>query len=298
MMNNNFMIQGIIIKGVGGNYYVDTDGGIIECRARGLFRNQNIKPLVGDYVLIRLTEEDNRCGYIEEIQERKNEMKRPPVSNIDQIIIVFAVKNPEPSFLLLDKLLIASEINNLNPIICFNKVDLVDENCISKYKGIYKNTGYKMIFTSMYNSDLLNEFEDILKDKVTLFSGPSGVGKSSLMNTIDNGFELKTGEISDKLKRGKHTTRHAEIYKLGFGGFVVDTPGFSSFDINEIEFDELTGFYPEIKKYSDNCRFSNCIHNKEPNCGVKKAVEDEQISDIRYKNYIKLLEEIKSNKPY
>lgn len=292
------MIQGIIIKGVGGNYYVDTDGGIIECRARGLFRNQNIKPLVGDYVLIRLTEEDNRCGYIEEIQERKNEMKRPPVSNIDQIIIVFAVKNPEPSFLLLDKLLIASEINNLNPIICFNKVDLVDEICISKYKEIYKNTGYKMIFTSMYNGNLLNEFEDILKDKVTLFSGPSGVGKSSLMNTIDNGFELKTGEISDKLKRGKHTTRHAEIYKLGFGGFVVDTPGFSSFDINEIESDELTDFYPDIKKYSSDCRFNNCIHNKEPNCGVKKAVEDKQISDIRYNNYIKLFEEIKSNKPY
>ncbi len=292
------MIQGIIIRGVGGNYYVDTDKGIIECRARGLFRNQNIKPLVGDYVLIRLTEEDNSCGYIEEIMERKNEMKRPSVSNIDQIIIVFAVKNPEPSFLLLDKLLIASEINNLNPIICFNKCDLVDEECISKYKEIYKNTGYKIIFTSMYNKNLLDELIDILKDKVTLFSGPSGVGKSSLMNLIDNGFKLKTGEISDKLKRGKHTTRHAEIYKLNFGGFAVDTPGFSSFDVNEIDFDELTDFYPEIKAHSENCRFNNCIHDKEPSCGVKKALEDKEISEIRYNNYIKLLYEIKSNKPY
>ena len=292
------MIQGIIIRGVGGNYYVDTKDGIIECRARGLFRNQNIKPLVGDYVLIRLTEEDNKCGYIEEILERKNEMKRPPVSNVDQIIIVFAVKNPEPSFLLLDKLLIASEMNNLNPIICFNKVDLVDEECIARYKEIYKNTGYKMIFTSKYNDDLLSEFEDILRDKVTLFSGPSGVGKSSLMNQIDSGFELKTGEISDKLKRGKHTTRHAEIYKLGFGGFAVDTPGFSSFDINEIEYNKLTNYYPEIKKYSDDCRFNNCIHHKEPNCGVKNAVENEEISETRYNNYIKLLEEIKSNKLY
>ncbi len=292
------MIQGIIIRGVGGNYYVDTDKGIIECRARGLFRNQNIKPLVGDYVLIRLTEEDNSCGYIEEIMERKNEMKRPSVSNIDQIIIVFAVKNPEPSFLLLDKLLIASEINNLNPIICFNKCDLVDEKCISKYKEIYKNTGYKIIFTSMYNKNLLDELIDILKDKVTLFSGPSGVGKSSLMNSIDNGFKLKTGEISDKLKRGKHTTRHAEIYKLNFGGFAVDTPGFSSFDVNEIDFDELTDFYPEIKAHSENCRFNNCIHDKEPSCGVKKAVENKEISEIRYNNYIKLLYEIKSNKPY
>lgn len=289
------MIQGIIIRGVGGNYYVDTDNGLIECRARGLFRNQNIKPLVGDKVLIRLTEEDNRYGYIEEIQERKNEMKRPLVANIDQIIIVFAVKNPEPSFLLLDKLLIAAEINNLKPIICFNKADLVDESYLEILKAIFLNTDYRVIFTSKYNSELLEGFEDILKDKITLFSGPSGVGKSSLMNAIDSGFELKTGEISEKLKRGKHTTRHAEIYKLSFGGFVVDTPGFSSFDINdEIEFDQLTDFYPEIKRYSDDCRFSNCIHNKEPNCAVKKAVENKEISEIRYNNYIKLLEEIKS----
>jgi len=131
-----------------------------------------------------------------------------------------------------------------------------------------------------------------------LFSGPSGVGKSSLMNAIDNGFELKTGEISEKLKRGKHTTRHAEIYKLSFGGFVVDTPGFSSFDVDEIQFDELTEFYPEIKNYSGDCRFNNCIHNKEPNCGVKNAVEEKLISQVRYNNYIKLLEEIKSIKLY
>ena len=288
------MIQGIIIRGVGGNYYVDTDNGLIECRARGLFRNQNIKPLVGDRVLIRLTEENNKYGYIEEIQERKNEMKRPLVANIDQIIIVFAVKNPEPSFLLLDKLLIASEINNLKPIICFNKADLVDNSYLEKFKCIFLNTNYKVIFTSKYNTQLLEGFEDILKDKVTLFAGPSGVGKSSLMNAIDSGFELKTGEISEKLKRGKHTTRHAEIYKLSFGGFVVDTPGFSSFDINEIEFDELTDFYPEIKIFSDDCKFSNCVHNKEPNCAVKKAVENKEISEIRYNNYIKILEEIKS----
>lgn len=291
-------MQGVIIRGVGGNYYVDTNEGIIECRARGLFRNQNIKPLVGDKVKIRLTEENKNNGYIEEILKRKNEMKRPAVSNIDQIIIVFAVKNPEPSFLLLDKLLIASEINNLEPIICFNKCDLIDEKDISKYREIYKSTGYRIIFTSRYNSNLLNDFKDLLRDKVSLFSGPSGVGKSSLMNAIDSGFELKTGEISEKLKRGKHTTRHAEIYKLNFGGFAVDTPGFSSFDVNEVDFYELSDFYPEIMEHSGNCKFNNCIHDKEPGCAVKKAVENKEISETRYNNYIKLLYEIKSNRAY
>lgn len=291
-------MQGVIIRGVGGNYYVDTNDGLIECRARGLFRNQNIKPLVGDRVIIRLTEENKSSGYIEEILERKNEMKRPLVSNIDQIIIVFAVKNPEPSFLLLDKLLIASEINNLKPIICFNKCDLVDEEYVLKYIDIYKNTGYKMIFTSRFNSNLLSEFKELLTDKISLFSGPSGVGKSSLMNAIDNGFELKTGEISEKLKRGKHTTRHAEIYKLNFGGFAVDTPGFSSFDINELDYYELSDYYPEIREHSENCKFSNCIHDKEPSCAVKEAVKNKEISEIRYNNYIKLLYEIKSNKAY
>ncbi len=291
-------MQGVIIRGVGGNYYVDTNDGIIECRARGLFRNQNIKPLVGDRVVIRLTEENKKNGYIEEILDRKNEMKRPLVSNIDQIIIVFAVKNPEPSFLLLDKLLIASEINSLKPIICFNKCDLVDKDYVSKYIDIYKNTGYKMIFTSMYNDNLLSEFKELLTDKISLFSGPSGVGKSSLMNAIDNGFELKTGEISEKLKRGKHTTRHAEIYKLNFGGFAVDTPGFSSFDINEIDYHELSYYYPEIRENSENCKFNNCMHDKEPSCAVKEAVKNNEISEIRYNNYIKLLYEIKNNKVY
>lgn len=287
------MLEGVILKGVGGNYYVDTEEGIKECRARGLFRNQKIKPLVGDNVIIRLTNENVNSGYIEEIKNRKNEMKRPPVSNVDQIIIVFAITNPEPSFLLLDKLLIASELNNLNPVICFNKVDLANDETIKKYNKIYENTGYKIVFTSKSDKKLLHDFEEMLKDKITLFSGPSGVGKSSLMNAIDANFQLQTGEISDKLKRGKHTTRHAEIYKLGFGGFVVDTPGFSSFDIDEIGKERLTEYYPEIKKYSYECRFRDCVHDKEPDCMVKQAVEDGLISRIRYTNYLKILEELK-----
>lgn len=292
------MIEGIITKGVGGNYYVDIGNKIIECRARGLFRLKNIKPLVGDIVLIRITEEDENSGYIEEIKDRTNEIKRPTVANAQQLIIIFAVKNPEPSFLLLDKLLIAAEVNNLKPVICFNKADLADEEQKENILNILKNTGYKIIFTSKYNEDSLIELKNILKDKLNVFSGPSGVGKSSIMNAVQPDFILKTGEISEKLKRGKHTTRHAEIYKLSFGGYAVDTPGFSSFELEGIDEYDLKNYYPEIVKYDEGCKFLDCLHNKEPNCAIKEAVSNNLISQARYNNYIKLLEQIKSNKPY
>ena len=292
------MIEGIITKGVGGNYYVDIGNKIIECRARGLFRLKNIKPLVGDIVLIRITEEDENSGYIEEIKDRTNEIKRPPVANAQQLLIIFAVKNPEPSFLLLDKLLIAAEVNNLKPVICFNKADLADEEQKENILNILKNTGYKIIFTSKYNEDSLIELKNILKDKLNVFSGPSGVGKSSIMNAVQPDFILKTGEISEKLKRGKHTTRHAEIYKLSFGGYAVDTPGFSSFELEGIDEYNLKNYYPEIVKYDEGCKFLDCLHNKEPNCAIKEAVSNNLISQARYNNYIKLLEQIKSNKPY
>ncbi|MFA7549851.1 MAG: ribosome small subunit-dependent GTPase A [Sedimentibacter sp.] len=292
------MIEGIITKGVGGNYYVDIGHKIIECRARGLFRLKNIKPLVGDKVLIRITEEDEETGYIEEIKERTNEIKRPTVANAQQLLIIFAVKNPEPSFLLLDKLLIAAEVNNLKPVICFNKADLADEEQKENIRNILKNTGYKIIFTSKYNEDSLIELKNILKDKLNVFSGPSGVGKSSIMNAVQPDFILKTGEISEKLKRGKHTTRHAEIYKLSIGGYAVDTPGFSSFELEGIDEYSLKNYYPEIVKYDEECKFLDCLHYKEPNCAIKEAVNNNLISKERYNNYIKLLEQIKSNKPY
>ncbi len=292
------MIEGVIIKGVGGNYYVDTGNGLIECRARGLFRLKDIKPLVGDNVLIRLTEEDETSGYIEEIKKRTNEMVRPPVANVEQLLIFFAVTNPEPSFLLLDKLLIAAETNNLKPVICFNKSDLADEKLKKEFENIFINTGYKVIFTSKYNENSINELKSILKDNLSVFSGPSGVGKSSLMNAVQPDFKLETGEISEKLKRGKHTTRHAEIYKLSFGGYVVDTPGFSSFGLNGIGEFELKEYYPEIKKYDSGCRFMDCLHKKEPDCVIKDAVEEGNISKVRYNNYVKLLEEIQKNKLY
>lgn len=292
------MIEGIITKGVGGNYYVDIGSKIIECRARGLFRLKNIKPLVGDKVLIRITEEDEDMGYIEEIKERTSEIKRPPVANAQQLVIIFSVKNPEPSFILLDKLLIAAKSNNLNPVICINKSDLANEEEKENILNIFKNTGYKIIFTSKYDEDSLQNLKDILKDRLNVFSGPSGVGKSSLMNAIEPGFYLETGEISDKLKRGRHTTRHAEIFKLGFGGYAVDTPGFSSFELEGIDEYSLKSYYPEIVKYDEGCKFLDCLHYKEPGCVIKEAVNSDLISRVRYNNYIKLLEQIKESKPY
>lgn len=292
------MIEGIIVRGVGGNYYVDTGKNLVECRARGLFRLKNIKPLVGDKVLIRLTEEDENQGYIEEIKERTNEMVRPPVANAEQLVIFFAVTNPEPSFLLLDKLLIAAETNNLKPVICFNKCDLVDENLKQEYENIFVSTDYKIVFTSIHDESSINDLKNILKNRLSVFSGPSGVGKSSIMNAVQPDFQLKTGEISDKLKRGKHTTRHAEIYKLDFGGYVVDTPGFSSFELAGIGEFELKEYYPEIKKMDSGCRFADCLHYKEPDCVIKDAVNEGLISQTRYKNYIRLLEEIQRIKIY
>lgn len=290
------MIEGIIVRGVGGNYYVDTGKEIIECRARGLFRVQNIKPLVGDNVLIRITSENENTGYIEEIKERTNEIKRPSVANVEQLLIFFAVTNPEPSFLLLDKLLIASEINKLKPIICFNKSDLCDEELKSKLSDIFVNTGYKVLFTSKNDEASIEKLKNVLKDKLSVFSGPSGVGKSSIMNAVQPEFELKTGDISEKLKRGKHTTRHAEIYKLSFGGYVVDTPGFSSFDLESVDQYELSEYYPEIQKFDEGCRFHDCLHRMEPGCVIKEAVSNRLISKTRYENYTKLLEEIINTK--
>lgn len=293
------MTEGIIIRGVGGNYYIDVDGKIIECRARGLFRLQNIKPLVGDRVTVRLTLENEDCGYIESICERTNEMKRPPVANVEQIIIFFAVKNPEPSTLLLDKLLIAAERNKLKPVICFNKSDLTDETGRARLNKIYKGTGYNVVFTSKYDSDSIEQLRAILKNKLSVFSGPSGVGKSSLMNAVQPEFCLKTGDISEKLRRGRHTTRHAEIYRLSFGGYVVDTPGFSSFDLEDMKAADLKSYYPEIDKYGEECRFADCLHFREPGCSVKEAVSEGHFSQERYDNYLRLLEELRAKeRPY
>lgn len=291
------MIEGIIIKGVGGFYYVKTSEGTIECRARGVFREENLTPLVGDRVKIRINEEDN-SGYVEEIFDRKSTLIRPPVANITQAIIVMSVKKPNINTWLLDRFLIIGEHENLDIIICFNKTDLaLDET--EKLKSIYEKIGYKVIITSAKDNIGIEELRNILKDHISVFAGPSGVGKSSLLNIINPNFKLATGDISSKSKRGKHTTRHIELFELEENTFVLDSPGFSSLSLDFIEEDiDLRDYFREIKQYGKDCRFLSCLHDKEPDCNVKKLVDESIISKDRYDNYIQFLEEVRNIRRY
>lgn len=291
------MIEGIIIKGIGGFYYIKTKDGIIESRARGIFREENLTPLVGDRVKIRINEEDN-SGYIEEILERKNELIRPPVANISQAIIVMSIKKPDINTWLLDKFLIMAEHKNLNIIICLNKMDLSEKEIIH-IKNIYETVGYKVLITSSKENIGIENLMAYLKEHITVFAGPSGVGKSSLLNKVNPQFNRETGDVSAKSKRGKHTTRSVELLELGENTYVLDTPGFSSLDLSFIEDpSSLREYFKEIKKYGQECRFLSCLHDKEPDCAVKRYVVEGVISKERYDNYLRLLEEIKNIRRY
>ncbi|WP_418585752.1 ribosome small subunit-dependent GTPase A [Intestinibacter sp.] len=290
------MIEGRIIKGIGGFYYVDTDNGLYECRARGIFRKNKITPLVGDFVKISVVDEENKKGVVEEIAERETELVRPPIANVNKALIVFAVKNPTPHLSLLDRFIVLAERENLEIVIILTKIDLDDDNTFEKIKNIYEPCGYKVIGVSNLEKKNIDKVKEELKDNTVVFAGPSGVGKSSLLNEIDKNFKLKTGDVSDKIKRGKHTTRHAELFELEFGGMVADTPGFSSLTLDDIEDVDLKDYFIEFDNY-DDCKFgSRCIHQNEPNCAVKEAVENREIPKERYESYIQLLNEIRQGK--
>ena len=291
------MINGKIIKGIGGFYYVDTENGLYECRARGIFRKNKITPLVGDRVSISVVDKENKKGVVEEIEKRDTELVRPPIANVDKALIVFAIKNPSPNLSLLDRFIVLAEKENLEIVIVFTKVDLdTDGELLGELKDIYEVSGYKVISVSNKLKLNIDKIKEELKENTVVFAGPSGVGKSSLLNEVDKNFELKTGEVSDKIKRGKHTTRHAELLKLECGGMVADTPGFSSLTLDDIDESELKEYFIEFDKY-DECRFgSRCIHENEPSCAVKEAVENGDISKKRYESYIQLLNEIRSGK--
>lgn len=291
------MINGKIIKGIGGFYYVDTENGLYECRARGIFRKNKITPLVGDRVSISVVDEENKKGVVEEIEKRDTELVRPPIANVDKALIVFAIKNPAPNLSLLDRFIVLAEKENLEIVIVFTKVDLdTDGELLGELKDIYEVSGYKVISVSNKLKLNIDKIKEELKENTVVFAGPSGVGKSSLLNEVDKNFELKTGEVSDKIKRGKHTTRHAELLKLECGGMVADTPGFSSLTLDDIDESELKEYFIEFDKH-DDCRFgSRCIHENEPSCAVKEAVENGDISKKRYESYIQLLNEIRSGK--
>jgi len=292
------MLEGIIIKGIGGFYYVDTQEGVYECRARGIFREENIVPLIGDRVSIRLSEEDN-TGYIEKIYDRESQLIRPSVANITQIIIVMSIRKPDINFWLLDRFLIMAEHEGLTTHICINKIDLDGGEELDIADRLYGKIGYRVIRTSSKTGEGISELKNILGDNITVFAGPSGVGKSSLLNSIKPELDLKTGDVSKKTTRGRHTTRHIELIDLGSHGYVVDSPGFSALDLSFIESEaELGQYFREIGRYSPGCRFVGCLHYMEPGCEVKKQVGKQNISSIRYENYLKFLEEIKNIRRY
>lgn len=280
------MVPGQIIKGIGGFYYVKTDTGVYECKARGVFRKDSLTPLPGDKVSISVIDEENKIGNIEEIFPRQSQLIRPAVANVNQIAIVIAIKSPQPDFTLLDKLLISTEQKGISAIICINKIDLDEKDEHKNIAKAYEKAMYKVIALSSVTGTGFDELELALRDKTTVFAGQSGVGKSSILNKILNSYVMKTGSISDRIERGRHTTRHAELIELKSGGFVVDTPGFSSFEISGIEANELQNFYPEFREYIGRCKFTGCMHISEPSCEVKAALEKEVLDKGRYNRYV------------
>lgn len=271
---------GRIIKLISNDYTVKTeDGKKYICKARGKFRNDKIKPLVGDIV-----EFDSKNNYIMKVLKRKNELLRPPVANIDQAFIITSVKDPDFSTNLLDKLLVVIEFNNIKPIICFTKLDLLDDlEEINEIIAYYKNIGYTVLINN--EIDLIKE---LFKDKITIFTGQSGAGKSTLLNKLDSTLNIKTDEISYALGRGKHTTRHVELLNL-YDGMVADTPGFSSLDLNDMTNLDIRDNFIEFNEYIDLCKYRDCMHDKEDSCGVKEAVKMKKIIKSRYDNYLKFI---------
>lgn len=291
-------MQGKIIKGIAGFYYVHTTIGLVECKAKGIFRKEQIKPLVGDKVLIEITDEENLKGNITEILPRKNTLIRPASANIDQALVIFAIVKPDPNYNLLDRFLITMEQQNLPAIICFNKKDIATQQEREELLRAYGGCGYDVLFVSGKLEEGLSEITDRLKGKTTVVAGPSGVGKSTIINALYPEARMETGEISKKIERGKHTTRHAQLFALGDDTFIMDTPGFTSLNLGEMEKEELQGFYPEFKEHEKNCKFGGCAHINEPVCGVKDALSEGLISKVRYDNYVLLYEELKSRKKY
>ncbi len=282
------MREGLIIKGYGGFYYVRSGVETWCCRGRGRLR-QAQDLLTGDRVLFTPLEKGE--GVIEEIKERKNALPRPPVANVDQVIPVVSLAHPEPDLKLLNRSLVLCELEKLSVVICFNKIDLLDPEQAKDLEDIYRKAGYNSIFTSALYGYGLEKLRQVIAGKISVLSGPSGVGKSTLLNSLDPNLSLETGEISKKLKRGKHTTRYVELIPL-CDGFVADTPGFSSLKLPSMERVELSRCFPEINEFASQCRFYDCIHLEEPDCEVKNALDKGLISSARYNDYKQFLQEI------
>lgn len=281
-------MEGIIIKGIGGFYYIKTEEGIIECKARGKFRYNSLKPMVGDRVRIKV---ENGKGVIEEIHERSSELIRPTVANVTQAFVVFAIKNPDINLDLLNRFLTLCEYNDIHAVVCLNKEDLCTEEEKEKLKELINDIGYEVLFINAKAGKGFDALKERLANNITVLCGPSGAGKSTLLNAFIDRDHMETGSVSEKIGRGKHTTRHSELIDVD-NGFLVDTPGFTTLDVTFIDRDSLKYCFPEFNEYNNLCKFNGCNHYKEPKCAVKEAVEEGKINKLRYEFYIKTLEEI------
>ena len=292
-------MHGKIIKGIAGFYYVSVVGsGVYECKAKGIFRKEKCRPLVGDEVEIEVLEEEDKTGNIIEIGKRKNELIRPAVANIDQALVIFAVTDPVPHLNLLDRFLVMMEQAGIPVVLCFNKTDIAEEKDIEMLRSTYEKCGCDMIFLSARKEENIDVLKKILEGKTTTVAGPSGVGKSSIINLLVPEANMETGSISRKISRGKHTTRHSELFSLDEHSYIMDTPGFSSLYTDNYEPEELRFLFPEFREYEGKCRFQGCMHVHEPDCAVKQALADGMISPGRYQNYKDMLEESKQRRRY
>lgn len=298
MQENNCILQGKIVKGIAGFYYVHVpDDGVYECKARGSFRKDKIKPLVGDDVMITVLDAGARTGNILEIQQRSSQLIRPAVANIDQALVIFAAVSPKPNFQLLDKFLVMMETQQIDTVICFNKQDLASAEELSELSGRYGKCQSKVLFTSAKDGIGMEQLEELLANKTTAVAGPSGVGKSSLINRLQSGVEMETGAISEKIERGRHTTRHSQLIYIRENTYIMDTPGFTSLYL-DIPKEELREYFYEFAPYEQKCRFQGCSHIHEPDCGVKEALAQGKIPAGRYESYVSVYEELKEMKRY
>ncbi len=291
-------MQGKIVKGIAGFYYVHAEGCLYECKAKGVFRKDHKKPLVGDDVVLDVLDEEKALGNISELLPRKSELIRPAVANVDQALVIFSIVKPKPNFNLLDRFLIMMGQQNIPCIICFNKQDIDEDGDGAEYERIYASCGYRTLTVSARQGKGMEQLKGMLDGRTTTVAGPSGVGKSSIVNCLQAQTVMETGQISAKIERGKHTTRHTELLAAWENTYILDTPGFSSLGLFDLENEQLAQYYPEFAPYEKYCKFGGCAHINEPVCGIRDAVAEEKISRMRYENYCLLYEELKNKRKY
>jgi len=287
-------MKGRIVKGIAGFYYIKTSEGLIyECKAKGVFRKEKLTPLVGDYAEFEVINEEKKTGNVIDISERKNALIRPASANVDQALVVFAAAEPEPNLNLLDRFLIMMKKQDIPTVVCFNKIDIANDKELQLLIKNYEKCGVRVLCTSILMDEGIESIREVLKGKTTILAGPSGVGKSSMMNRLAPNANMEIGALSEKIKRGKQTTRHTELIEIDRDTYLCDSPGFGSMYIMDIEYKDLKDYFSEFDEYAGECRFLSCMHINEPDCGVKNALKDGKISSSRYENYCLLYNELK-----